>query len=39
MNLRVPQNVGKILVAAQLAASQEGLSAMKLLSLDLNTIF
>jgi hypothetical protein len=28
MNLRVPQNAGKFLSTAQLAASQEGLSSM-----------
>jgi hypothetical protein len=31
-NLLVPQNVGKFLVAAQLAASQEGLIYMELVN-------
>jgi hypothetical protein len=30
MNLRVPENTGKFLRAAQLAVSQEGLSSMQL---------
>jgi hypothetical protein len=32
VNLRVPHNFGKFLIAAQLAASQEALSAMKLVT-------